>query len=267
MFEPFRPDKVEMIDHWKYYQYLRPEEDSPLFLNPMRDILSGKIKNVWVDTYNRRLFSQKRIIKAVFGNLLLCYIKNHFPEIPIILILRHPCAIANSKMNIMGKHFRYEVNPLNQFLTQNELMEDFLCPYEEHLRSVKTPFDTFIDMWCIENFVPLTQFNEGDIYITYYENIILDAQNEIKKLFSYINKPYSPDVLKSVNIPSDVSRKNSAIQSGTDLINSWRKRITNDQLERSLEILNQFGMDRIYDDSSLPLLSGSEILGKFKLYK
>ena len=57
LFEPFRPDKVEMISHWRKYQYLQADKTSSLYLDPMRDILSGKIKNIWVDTYNQRIFS------------------------------------------------------------------------------------------------------------------------------------------------------------------------------------------------------------------
>jgi len=264
LFEPFRPDKVEIISHWKYYQYLRAGENSHMYLDPMKDILSGRIKNVWVDTYNKRLFSTKRIIKVVFANLLLFWMKNHFPEVPIILIMRHPCAVANSKINIMEKHFRYDSNPLNQFLSQDDLMEDFLRPYEKQLKSEMTVFETFIFMWCIENLIPLTQFNEGEIYITYYENICLDAQKEIKKIFSFIGKPYSNEVLQRVNIPSNVSRKNSAISSGSDLINSWRKKITKDQIQRALEILNLFGLDSAYNDSDLPLLDGNALLRKYK---
>jgi len=262
MFEPFRPEKVEIVSQWKNYQYLRVEENSPGIFNPMKDILSGKIKNVWVDTYNKRLFSQKRIVKAIHANLLLFWIKVHFPEVPIVLIMRHPCAVANSKLNIVEKHFRYTNNPLNEFLSQGQLINDFLSPYEEEIRGSKTDFETFIFMWCIEYLIPLKQFKVGEIYITFYENLCVNPQQEIKNIFSFINKSYSTEVIKKSTIPSPVSRKNSAINSGTNLIKSWRKNITEKQIQRALEIINLFGLDRIYSDNDLPLLGGNEILRK-----
>jgi len=60
-----------------------------------------------------------------------------------------------------------------------------------------------------------------------------------------------------------VSRKNSAINSGFDLINSWRKTITTDQIQRALRILNLFGLDVIYNDGDLPLVEGNEVLRRF----
>ena len=263
MFEPFRSEKVEMVSQWKKYQYLRVEENSPGFINPMKDILSGKIKNVWVDTYNQRLFSIERILKAIHANLSLFWMKNHFPEVPIILILRHPCAVANSKLNIVKKHFRLTNNPLDEFLSQDQLVDDYLRPYKAEIKKAKTDFETFIFMWCIEYLIPLTQFKGGEIHITFYENLCVNPQQEIKNIFSFINKSYSTEVIKKTTIPSPVSRKNSAINSGTNLIKSWRKNITEKQIQRALEILNLFGLDRIYNDSDLPLLGGDEILRKY----
>ena len=259
LFEPFRPDKVEMISHWRKYQYLRADETSSLYLDPMRDMLRGKIKNIWVDTYNQRIFSQKRVIKAIHSNLFLYWLKNQFPEVPIILIIRHPCAVANSKINIVSKHFQYERNPLNVFLEQKDLMEDFLYPFESVMKEPLSDFETFILMWCIENFIPIKQFNKGEIYITFYENLCINPQEEIKNIFSHINQPYSSRVLEKTSIPSPVSRKNSAINSGADLTRSWRKHVSEDQLRKALNILNIFGMDNIYNDSDLPLIDSNDV--------
>lgn len=263
LFEPFDPNKVDLVREWKDFQYLRADENDPKFLEPMKDILTGHVKDSWVNSYNKRLFSQRRIIKAIYANLFLFWMKNQFPKVPILLILRHPCAVANSKINIVGKNFRYEVNPLNSFLTQNELIADFLLPYEEQLRSEKTVFETFIFMWCIENLVPITQFQEGGLYVTFYENLCVNPQDEIKKIFSHINRLFSSDVMKKVNTPGVMSREKSAINQGTNLIRSWRKHITDDQIQRALEILNLFRLDRVYNDSDMPLIESNELLNKF----
>lgn len=265
LFEPFRPDKVDQVRDWRKYQYLRVAENSPIYIDPMKNILRGKIKNVWVDTYNQRLISQKRIIKAIHANLFLFWMKHHFPEVPIVIIMRHPCAVANSKLNIVRKHFQYSDNPLEEFLAQEELMEDFLSPFEARMREEKTDFESFIWMWCIENMIPIKQFGEGEIYITFYENLCINPQEEIKNIFSYIQKPYSPEVIEKTSIPSPVSRRNSAINSGANLIRSWRNNVTDDQITKALGILNLFGMDKIYSDDALPLLGSDDILKTFTM--
>ncbi|HBH12703.1 MAG TPA: hypothetical protein DDX29_06290 [Clostridiales bacterium] len=260
LFEPFRPDKVDLVKRWHQFQYLRVGENASVFMDPMIDILSGRIKDPWVDTSNRRLFSEKRIVKAIHANLFLFWMKKHFPEVPIVLIIRHPCAVANSKINIVRKHFQYTNNPLKAFLNQPQLMEDFLFPYESKMRDSKTDFESFVWMWCIENFIPIKQFNDGEIHITFYENLCINPEEEIKHIFSYINRPYSSEVIGKTRVPSSVSRKNSAINSGTDLLSSWRKHVSDDQIKSALDILNLFGMDNIYNDGDLPLLGSCEIL-------
>ncbi len=267
LFEPFRPEKVDQVRHWKKYQYLRKEDESPEYLNPLKRILSGKIKNVWVDTYNRRIISNKRIIKAIHANLFLSCVKNNFPEIPIILILRHPCAVANSKMNIVEKHFRFSQNPYKDLFSQDQLMDDFLAPYEVDLRKPQSVFETFIYMWCIEYLIPLSQFKEGEVYITFYENLCVNPQEEIRNIFAYLNLPYSDTIMNTLNIPSPVSRVSSAIISGENLIQSWRKNISDEQIRKALDILNSFGMDVIYNDSDLPLLTNIEVLNSLKINK
>lgn len=98
VFEPFHPKKIGALSQWKERQYLRPENDSARFLGPAGDILSGRIRNEWVDQHNRRLIAGKRIVKDIRTNLSLRWIKEHFPEVPIVLVLRHPCAVASSQL-------------------------------------------------------------------------------------------------------------------------------------------------------------------------
>ena len=120
MFEPFYPQKVNIVSDWHPFQYLRTEDTEQRFLRPAEAILCGNVKNFWVDKYNKRLFSQRRVIKDIRANLFLHWIKDNFPEIPIILIMRHPCAVANSK-----SQGNWE-NNLDHYLSQEDLMEDYL---------------------------------------------------------------------------------------------------------------------------------------------
>ena len=63
--------------------------------------------------------------------------------------------------------------------------------------------------------------------------------------------------------PSGRIRKDSAIVTGTNLIDTWRKHITDKQIARAIEILTLFGLDKIYTEGSLPLVRGEEALGLF----
>lgn len=253
MFEPFYPEKVEVVREWHPFQYLNQSNDEAKFILPATDILSGNVRNRWIDKYNKRLFSQKRLIKDIRANLFLFWIKDKFPEIPMIHILRHPCAVANSKLQ--GK---WDSN-LVHYLSQMNLLEDFLHPVEKEIRTAHSEFEKHIFSWCIENAIPLNQFKKGEILITFYENLCTMPEDEIKDIFAFLGKPYSSRVLSRVSIPSLETTKRSAIISGSDLVSAWRKNITQDQIRTALEIMSLFGMDHIYNDTNLPLIQRPEI--------
>lgn len=100
MFEPFSPVHVGLLKQWHYKQYLRADNREEKFLGPARRILSGKIRHGWIDKLNRKIVARKRIIKDIRTQYMLPWIKHNFPEIPIVMLLRHPCAVANSRLRL-----------------------------------------------------------------------------------------------------------------------------------------------------------------------
>lgn len=100
IFEPFHQQKVDLPGDWNPKQYLRYNDQRDKFLKTAACILSGNIKNKWTDQFNRKIIARKRLIKAIRSNLVLKWIKYNFPEISLILLLRHPCAVANSKLKV-----------------------------------------------------------------------------------------------------------------------------------------------------------------------
>ena len=257
MFEPFHPMKNDLLKGWNYMQYLRCDERSDKYLKPATAILSGKIRHKWADQFNRRIFSQKRLIKDIHSHFFLKWIKHNFPEIPIIFLLRHPCAVANSQIQLKWDTY------LDELLSQDELMRDFLNPFRREIEKSKDVFEKHIFMWCIENYVPLKQFREGEILLTFYENLCSDPQQEIERILPFIGESYSPDFLGTTESPSVVARGHSAIILGADLLTSWRNNISNEQVKRAVEICSIFGLQVIYDESDMPLLSEQDVLKVF----
>ena len=257
MFEPFYPEKVDILKRWHSFQYLPPDNSDLIYFEPAEKILSGRIRNKWIDKYNKKIFSNKRVIKDIRANLFLYWIKNNFPEIPIILIMRHPCAVANSKLQGNWDH------QINFFMSQPDLMRDFLQPVKHEIPNLKSNFEKHIFSWCVENYVPLKQFHEDELFVIFYENLCVRPEEEIKDLFAYIGKDYDSKIMKQVFEPSLESSNRSAIVTGSDLVSAWRKKISDDQVGRALEILSLFGLDRIYGDNNMPFVNGKKALSLF----
>jgi hypothetical protein len=247
IFEPFWSARVPICKGFKPYHYLRPDDDDRYFVEAARTILSGRIRSQWTDKYHRRFIAHQRLIKDIRANLFLKWMYNHFPEVPIILLLRHPCAVARS-------HLRrtHRSHSLDAFLAQEDLIDDYLRPILEEMETAQTDFEKLIFRWCIETYVPLKQFKKGQVHLAFYEHFCEHPESEIDGLFSFLDRDYDEAVYKQLRRPSPVARGASAIISGGSLIDAWRQQITDEQTQRAVEILSLFGLDKIYSHDSMP---------------
>jgi hypothetical protein len=256
MFEPFHSHYVRSSGRFVYTLYLRPEDNNTYFLTHARRILEGRIRHWWIDQANRRRIVTHRLVKEVRANLWLKWLHSHFPGLPIILLLRHPCAVADSRLLLEWP------TRLQMFLSQPELVQDHLLPLHDRLLALETPFERHIAVWCIQHAVPLRQFTAGDIHLAFYESFVVEPEAEIRRLFAFLRQPYSDRILETLERPSWTTRQGSAVRSsrGRALLESWRKRINASQQKRAVEILGWFGLSGVYGFDPLPDRAAAERL-------
>ena len=248
MFEPFHPNEVMIWKKVKPEVYYSPNQQRKDYENTVRNILSGKINDNWIDSYYvPKFIYRKRLIKDITTNLLIKGIDSRFPGIPIILLLRHPCAVALSQ--IKNKF----INDLNDFLNAEELVKDFLQPFVDRIKSAQNEFEKSIYLWCIQNYVPLKQFKEGKIHVAFYENFCNKPEFEISRLFSFLNLKYDDRVYEQLKRASRTAWEGKqVIISGNHTINGWKKELSDHEIKKALNILKTFGLDKIYTDDAMP---------------
>ena len=246
IFEPFRPEKVPETRAFGRLPYLRPQRDDEALVKTTEAILSGRIRNRWVDSQNRKLIGRKRLVKTIRANLVLRWIHEHFPQVPVVLIFRHPCAVANSRLKVGMPA------PIEDYLKQPRLMADHLEPFRDLMENTTNPFERHVLMWCIQYYVPLRQLEPGQIRLAFYEKLCENPEERLRKLFAFLGKPFEKKVLRKVSRPSAMTRRRSAIRRGGSAIRSWREDVTPEQVERAVEILSRFELDRIYGPDPMP---------------
>jgi hypothetical protein len=249
VFEPFHPGRVDLCEHFRRKQYLRPDDRREEYLGPAREILAGRIRDPWTDRFNTRLVARRRLIKDIRANLLLGWMRANFPEVPVVLLLRHPCAVAASRLALGWKDNLWET------MDQEDLVEDFLLPMEDGIRASRGAFERHVYSWCIENYVPLRQFGPGEIHLAFYENFLSCPEDEIRRLFAFLREDFDGRVFRALRRPSPLSRKGESPST-----EAWRHHVTDAQLERSAEILGLFGLDRVYGEGAMPDPSGARAL-------
>jgi hypothetical protein len=247
IFEPLLASQVPLCKSFADQQYLRPENNDPAFLEPMRIIVSGRLRNRWSDHVNRQPFPRRRLIKEIRANLLLRWLQSHFPEIPLILLLRHPCAVIRSWQRM---EWDYD---LSVFLKQESLMADFLCPFKVAMEKVDSPLEASLYAWCIQTFVPLRQFKRDQIHLTFYENFCAHPRLEVARLFAFLKRPLDERIFRVMDRPSSrTNRPKRKLPSRTALVGGWKDCFSAQELRRVRDVVRSFGLDSIYGEDGMP---------------
>src|SRR5512139_1271054 len=65
MFEPFNPNLVQEYREFNYFQYMRAGTDNEKLYKFAYHVLSGDIRNAWIDHQNEHIFPKYRLIKDI----------------------------------------------------------------------------------------------------------------------------------------------------------------------------------------------------------
>jgi len=247
VFEPFHPKRAPWMKPFGERVYLRPGDTNPEFHGLAQSIVTGKVRHPWTERFNRRFVADRRIIKEDFANLMMKWLRENFPGMPLVLLLRHPCPVA---LSFVTHGYRGAVLPL---LERKELVEDFLEPYVDAIRGARDTFERTLFLWCVETLVPLRQCGPEDVHVVFFENLVRHPESEVARLFAHVGKSMDGLDLEKLKIPSLTARRaSSAVWTGADPADAWKKKVTPEQRRRAQEILELFGLDRIYGDDGMP---------------
>jgi hypothetical protein len=248
LFEPFNPDLVSDYRNFHYFQYMRPGTEDPEFYSFAQKVFTGKIRNRWIDRQNQRIISKFRLVKEIRVNLALKWLHENFGDVPMLFIIRHPCAVVLSRMEL-GWATDRDIEP---FLLQPQLIDDHLHPYLDLIRSVVSVEEKHAVIWSVSNLLPLRQFDPGELKIVYYENLCIQPDVELSGILESIGHRYKNPPVKIFDQPSQTTRVASAVVSGADKIEGWKKTLDHSQIDSILRVVDGFGLSHLYNDSSLP---------------
>lgn len=244
-------------------QYIRPDFIDSSYLAHAEFILSGRFKHPHVDMYTPRLRCDKRLIKEVKANGWVKWLKNNFPDLPILVLLRHPVPTARSRyqgyFNSTVER-RQEIDAAysqlrcERYLTlvfgQKDLVEDHLEPLRAGLEAAQTVMEQRVAVWCIENYVPLRQFAAGEICLTFYENYCVAPEDEIRRVDAFLGRTtdeaHLDRFMAKLRKPSANSHLKAEMKDGWKMVSSWQSKATEDELRQADRILKLFGLDAVY---------------------
>ena len=244
MFEPFHSQLVSEFKAFHYFHYMRPAEPDPELLTYCRRIFTGDIRHKWIDRQVEHLFPQYRLIKEIRANLFLKWLNDTFPEVPLLFLVRHPCAVVSSRLQLGWA----TDTDIDSFISQPTLVEDFLFAKMDVIHGAKTAAEKHAVIWCIHHLVPFQQFQSADLPIVFYEDLCLQPELEIPKIFGLINQTFDQSIYQRLSVRSLTSIANRP--SGID---RWKQDLTFKQIDEVLRIVDAFGLGDLYGSSLEPI--------------
>jgi len=219
--------------------YVRPgdnwEEGRVLF----EQILSGKLVNSWVmsQASTRDVLKAKRlVIKFVRGNLLLEWLALNMEVTRPILVIRHPCAIVASQLNKGWSAWGWPAGKNHPYLDEYPAIR-------EKCRRLTEPEEYAALTWCIRYHAPLMSRKPYPFVLVSYEKLVMDGENEIKRICDAVDIPFTDDLVSRLLKPSDTVESNSQIVAGKDPLAGWASALSEKQVNNILAVLKIFDMD------------------------
>ncbi len=271
VFEPFHPF-MQVFPEYHPMRYIREQDRNPNLTEPIRKLFYDDFENTWTDAYNgpNAKSCGSRLIKGIRSNLMVPWLAWMYLENKFIVILRHPCAVAVSRVKYSQNMGEWEcLDIADDLFGQPELVADHLLPYDD-LPTWPTAKDWFyssIDEWCVAHHVLLKYKNKSNIIFVHYENLVENPIPELVRLWLFITgQKYFGDDLPS--LPSDliptldgIDRPSAQINPGYsavvkkhNLLGNWMGHATQHQLDYVRDTLKLFKLDTLYsEDSCLPL--------------
>ena len=261
LFEPFFPGRVSEASRFKYIHYLRRGYDDTMLIADARRILAGDIRNSWVDRVPVPAAANTLIIKDIRCNLMLAWLKNIAPQLPIVLIVRHPLQVAASWLRLNWGASPYTQSDDFSIITgQKALVNDFPIIQEiESALSPLTPLDKVIFVWCVLHLVPLKTLKPNEYHIVFYESLVSNSGDEIERIFKYIGESFDTEQILGVlgRSSSTNFRGRQIAHDKSALLSSWQREFSIQQISRAHEILAAFGFDQVYTKDGHPNAFGT----------
>ncbi len=240
IFEPLHLDYVPEARRVlkKRNPYMPSNEKWQAGLELFKKILSGKLINSWImsqASLGDVLRAKRLVVKFVRGNLLLEWMAVNMDVLTPVLVIRHPCAIIASQIS--------KGWPDGKRLLLDNSYLDRIPEIRSECEHLSKPEELAALAWCLRYHAPLMSCKPYPFILVSYEKLVRNGQQELEKIFQALSIPLDKKAIAQLSIPSDTVTKSSQVISGKDPLAGWTNRLTEQQVDNILAVLQIFGMD------------------------
>ena len=184
--EPLNPENVKEISFFHKRESAAVIRNSDNHKKAISFIFGPKFKG------NRRtnhmglfFYRERRIVKIVRGNFYLDLLSEMLPHVKFFsVIIRHPCACVASRMALGW-----------DIPDQSKSIGDVWHKLNSDQKKIINNSDSYhvklAISWALDNMMALENIHNASFKFIYYENLLLDTQNQLKDILTFIGKNYT----------------------------------------------------------------------------
>ena len=107
--------------------------------------------------------------------------------------------------------------------------------------------ELFAALWCLDNYILLSNPNPHPWYTVFYEKLVLDREFELKNIFNAIGEKIPKNALDRMKKPSGSVFLNTDFKTENRLI-QWKNSFTRNQVKKVLNVLDLFDFNFYSED-------------------
>jgi hypothetical protein len=221
----------------------------PIKENMVFDLLKG----FSIKKSINHLFGTRLIVKSTNMNRMLPWISKNFELRAIYLLVRHPCACISSQMKSGLYGYRSSSPPYIDIKPTKKIILDELKEIKEineriinKIKNVEKIEEILAIVWCLDNYILLTQKKPNPWKIVFYEKLIKNDKSEIKNIFKGFGEKNVPKTsIIKFRKPSIVTMKEDIkfLNYPDKQLSKWKDYLSEKQISRILQILSYFEID------------------------
>jgi Sulfotransferase family len=266
LFEPFHP--LLGSTHGELRLFSHPAGKDDTFERSVRRVLSGRVRTVHIDQVLCARLARSRVVKDVHAANLLPWFRASYPTLPVIFVVRHPIAASLSRLRSSSFYGLgdYLATPAGRADAEGSPVATWLPLYDRY-RTDSEPLVRLVAEWCIENAYPLSCIDDAGVALAFYETVVLSPVDELARLGEHCRSAlrstaHAPLTVSEVRQPSAMDWFGTAAAARqsddwTKLLSRWTDEVPRSTVERCLSVLSDFGLNRFYGDSPLPVKAPS----------
>ncbi|MCP4267548.1 MAG: hypothetical protein GY777_18615 [Candidatus Brocadiaceae bacterium] len=261
IFEPLHNIQVPSAADF-YYLYLVENDNHPALEKYMYNVFYNHTREAWLRWMHFgisketpiikktmqymyslpkfKFWAKNRVIKLIKGNLMLGWLQKQF-DVNIVYLIRHPCAVVSSQ-----KRMGWNVS-LNRFMEQANLIEAYLAPHLDVIKTAETDTQKLAILWCIENVVVFRQLEQLKLHASayLYEDIVCEPERQLKHILSNLDLPLH-------KADKFLSKMKKRMPPKKETLGKWKSSLSNYEIGYILDAVNSFGIN-LYGDNILPI--------------